>query len=223
MYCPKCGKENQDGSRFCMHCGADLSGYKAESSPKIEVSPKISVSAKAEGYPRCPNCGNVLTDRNKLFSCQSCGKKVCDTCVIYYHDLKLCKTCKIKKEEEEERRQWEAGKKAAPISSAGFTLFSLSVLELALLFGGSGLIFDPIGIATFGLVGFLIVLILSRYITRLYDIGSSRFYANKVFIAGCIPYVFSLLVILCCDEAVVVLLFFISLIVGIGLLILPSG
>lgn len=49
MYCPKCGKKNPNGSRFCMHCGADLSGYKVEVAPKIEVSPKISVSAKAEG------------------------------------------------------------------------------------------------------------------------------------------------------------------------------
>ena len=51
MYCSKCGKENLEGARFCMHCGADLSGYKMEISPKIEVSPKISVSAKAEGVP----------------------------------------------------------------------------------------------------------------------------------------------------------------------------
>ena len=43
MYCPKCGEENQEGAKFCMHCGADLSGY------KVEISPKISVSAKAEG------------------------------------------------------------------------------------------------------------------------------------------------------------------------------
>ena len=48
MYCPKCGKENSEGARFCMHCGADLSGYKVEVAPKIEVSPKILVSAKAE-------------------------------------------------------------------------------------------------------------------------------------------------------------------------------
>ena len=51
MYCPKCGKENPEGARFCMHCGADFSGYKVEISPKIDVSPKISVSAKVEGVP----------------------------------------------------------------------------------------------------------------------------------------------------------------------------
>lgn len=49
MYCPKCGKGNPKDARFCMHCGADLSGYTVEVAPKIEVSPKISVSAKAEG------------------------------------------------------------------------------------------------------------------------------------------------------------------------------
>jgi uncharacterized membrane protein YvbJ len=49
MYCPKCGKEISEGSRFCMHCGADLGGYKVEITPKIDVAPKISVSAKAEG------------------------------------------------------------------------------------------------------------------------------------------------------------------------------
>jgi hypothetical protein len=43
MYCPKCGEENPEGAKFCMHCGADLSGY------KVEISPKISVTAKAEG------------------------------------------------------------------------------------------------------------------------------------------------------------------------------
>ena len=51
MYCPKCGKEIPEGSRFCMHCGADLSGYKVEVSPNINVSPKVSAYAKAEGVP----------------------------------------------------------------------------------------------------------------------------------------------------------------------------
>jgi len=43
MYCPKCGKENQDDAKFCMHCGADLSGYKVAISPNITVSPYITV------------------------------------------------------------------------------------------------------------------------------------------------------------------------------------
>jgi tetratricopeptide (TPR) repeat protein len=44
MYCLKCGKENPEDVRFCMHCGADLSGYKIEISPRIEVSPRVIIS-----------------------------------------------------------------------------------------------------------------------------------------------------------------------------------
>ena len=44
MHCQNCGKENQEDARFCMQCGADLSGYKVEISPNIDVSPKISIS-----------------------------------------------------------------------------------------------------------------------------------------------------------------------------------
>jgi len=44
MYCPKCGKENPEGARFCMHCGTNLEKAKVEISPKIEVSPEIKVS-----------------------------------------------------------------------------------------------------------------------------------------------------------------------------------
>lgn len=51
MYCPKCGKANPEGARFCMHCGVDLNGHKVEFSPNINVSPKVSAYAKAEGVP----------------------------------------------------------------------------------------------------------------------------------------------------------------------------
>ena len=44
-----------------------------------------------------------MTDRNKLFSCQICGKKVCDTCGFHYNGLKLCERCKTKKEEEDRK------------------------------------------------------------------------------------------------------------------------
>ena len=94
MHCPKCGKENPEGSRFCMHCGADLSEYKVELSPKIDVSPKISVSAKAEGgvalkwkkkpegsvevlgHGKLPLYHNLVTLEDKGF-CPLCGNYGC--------------------------------------------------------------------------------------------------------------------------------------------------
>jgi cell division protein FtsZ len=41
MYCPKCGKEIPEGSRFCIRCGADLRVYEADVSQKSEVSLKV--------------------------------------------------------------------------------------------------------------------------------------------------------------------------------------
>ena len=38
------------------------------------------------------------SDKNKLFRCQICGTKVCDTCGFYYNGLKLYETCKAKEE-----------------------------------------------------------------------------------------------------------------------------
>jgi hypothetical protein len=94
MFCPKCGKENPEGAKFCMHCGADLSGYKVEISPKVEVSPKISVSAKAEGgvalkwkkkpdgyveveeYGRLPLYRDFVKLEDKPF-CPFCGNYAC--------------------------------------------------------------------------------------------------------------------------------------------------
>ena len=98
MYCPKCGKKNPEDARFCMHCGADLSEYKVEISPKIEVAPKISVSAKAEGgvalkwkkkpdgyvevegYGRLPRYRDFVKLEDKPF-CPLCGNYAClETC-----------------------------------------------------------------------------------------------------------------------------------------------
>ena len=81
MYCPKCGKENPEGARFCMHCGADLSEYKVEISPNIVVSPKIEtkfdilkekVVCKSVTLPQCFICG-----RKALTKCSECGEEVC--------------------------------------------------------------------------------------------------------------------------------------------------
>lgn len=35
MYCPKCGKENPENARFCMHCGEDLQRVKIENVEEI--------------------------------------------------------------------------------------------------------------------------------------------------------------------------------------------
>jgi adenine-specific DNA methylase len=93
MYCPKCGKENPEDAKFCMHCGVDLREYKVEISPKIDVSPNIEVKptispiiqvppshrnlsfGETEGSVRtCDICG----ERKAVVTCKMCGRKVCN-------------------------------------------------------------------------------------------------------------------------------------------------
>jgi ribosomal protein S27E len=87
-----------DNAKFCMECGAKLSDYMsggididdsvvqrsqmgAASVGNVNIQPVISPTmAQTFEFPRCPYCENVLSDKNKLFKCQICGTKVCDTC-----------------------------------------------------------------------------------------------------------------------------------------------
>jgi formylglycine-generating enzyme required for sulfatase activity len=124
-FCPNCGNRLSDNAKFCTECGAQLSDYTsggididdsvvqrsqvgAASVGNVNVSPVISPAmTQTFEFPRCPNCENVLSDKNKLFKCQICGTKVCDTCAVLYEGLKLCEGCKAKKEEEERKRRKE--------------------------------------------------------------------------------------------------------------------
>jgi formylglycine-generating enzyme required for sulfatase activity len=110
-----------DNAKFCAECGAQLSDYTsggiaiddsvvqrsqmgAASVGNVNISPVISPTM-TQTIPCCPNCENVLSDKNKLFKCQICGTKVCDTCGFSYHGLKLCETCKAQKKHEEEQEE----------------------------------------------------------------------------------------------------------------------
>ena len=55
MVCTKCGHENEDGSKFCLQCGAPLEAPAAPAAP--------------QNY--CPQCGSA-NDANVRF-CQNCG------------------------------------------------------------------------------------------------------------------------------------------------------
>jgi hypothetical protein len=76
-FCPKCGKENPEGSRFCMHCGADLGGYKVEISPKIDVSPSIKVTPTYREPTISSKCA-ICNEREAVVTCKQCGRKVCN-------------------------------------------------------------------------------------------------------------------------------------------------
>ncbi len=120
-----------DNAKFCTECGAQLSDYTsggvdiddsvvqrsqvgAASVGNVNISPVISPTmTQTFEFPRCPTCENVLSDKNKLFKCQICGNKVCDTCGFSYHGLKLCENCKAEKEEEKKQERREEQERLA--------------------------------------------------------------------------------------------------------------
>jgi hypothetical protein len=65
-----------------------------------------AAAARSEGGKLCPSCGTPISDKNRLFICNDCGKKTCDTCggfelthmksdvfYDYKFDWPLCITC----------------------------------------------------------------------------------------------------------------------------------
>jgi len=90
MYCPNCGKEIPEGSRFCMHCGADLSG-KVEISPNISVSPRINVTPSTETKTSSDEMCAICGKKRAVVKCKECGRKVCN----YHSEYVICTLCAI--------------------------------------------------------------------------------------------------------------------------------
>jgi membrane protease subunit (stomatin/prohibitin family) len=78
--CPKCGRQNPQGSRFCSNCGA----------PLIETSGVIRCSKcgflNIPGAKFCSNCGNPL---EPLIKCPNCNQDIPSS-------SKFCPNCGIK-------------------------------------------------------------------------------------------------------------------------------
>lgn len=73
MYCPNCGAQNEDSSKFCTSCGAQIVSQKK---PSANPSPTQSQESRKMQL-RCKACGGTLeVDRNSnVLSCPFCGSK----------------------------------------------------------------------------------------------------------------------------------------------------
>ena len=60
MVCPYCRTNNNDGSRFCINCGKELTLSDLGSNTKFGQYPKMNASTKLV-QAKCTNCGAALT------------------------------------------------------------------------------------------------------------------------------------------------------------------
>ena len=63
-YCSNCGKQLEEGARFCLQCGARVIGSNME---------RQRVTYDGETH-RCPNCGQVL--QSFMINCPACGNEL---------------------------------------------------------------------------------------------------------------------------------------------------
>ena len=58
MYCPNCGKQNEEDAKFCAHCGADMSSaadaQPAQAAPVVPVPPVEPVAPLEPATPAAP-------------------------------------------------------------------------------------------------------------------------------------------------------------------------
>ena len=78
MYCPNCGSQIDEKSKFCMNCGANLADYRSddhnEDNVPISMEPISHTEQKEE--LRCRFCGSTNIDYEDKFGvyCRNCDK-----------------------------------------------------------------------------------------------------------------------------------------------------
>jgi len=115
--CKRCGTPLPEIARYCYICGApvnDGSGNENDAEMRLQdiVANRSTITQTTVGTinitnhdPLCPNCGNLITDKNHLLRCSECGRSFCETCESWFKKAPrqkgepvLCEDCYREKE-----------------------------------------------------------------------------------------------------------------------------
>lgn len=75
VLCPKCGSQNQQGTKFCSNCGGKMA---VDMLPCSKCAQPVAADAKF-----CPNCGQQMGGKKKCAACNAeieAGAKFCPAC-----------------------------------------------------------------------------------------------------------------------------------------------
>ena len=78
-FCPECGEENPEGSKFCRKCGINLVHETPETEPKKETTAKKVTVEDSRGpiNPRPVNTSNTSNNSNEDSDCWCC------VCIVF--------------------------------------------------------------------------------------------------------------------------------------------
>lgn len=81
MFCNKCGKQNQDGARFCAYCGAELRSHEIPKTP-VQLQPNRDGVKQGKGMPQA-----VQRDAGTEMAVGMIGIKASDIVLILLYVL----------------------------------------------------------------------------------------------------------------------------------------
>lgn len=146
MFCPKCGTQNSEGSRFCTACSQDMTAAQNNQQPANELK-KIQLRCKACGGSMevqngqnvllCPYCGSkemlVESDKVSVARIQSGAAK--DLVFGVMDRVSESKRRKIEEQHRKEEQQREDAKKSAPFFIAVLIVLIVFTIVMAVYDG----------------------------------------------------------------------------------------
>ena len=139
--CPSCGADLEFPEHMemghCMHCGGKVIIAK----PKLDVYHHGNIG----GTPTCPNCGNILSDKNILSKCEVCGVQWCSICGKERNDeiIRADDNIKYAKRNNREIFNWQNKRRCTACEEKHLKTVEISCLSCAPSYYSVGL--DNIG------------------------------------------------------------------------------
>ena len=143
MFCPKCGAQNPDGSRFCTACGQDMTAPQENRQPSNEPK-KIQLRCKACGGSMevqngqnvllCPYCGSkeMIVESDKVSVARIHSGAAKDLVFGVIDRVEESKRQKIEEQRRKEEQQREDAKKSAPFFIAVLAVLIILAIVMSI-------------------------------------------------------------------------------------------
>lgn len=94
LFCPTCGKASPGNASFCLNCGGNKL-VDSEEFKRMEVEKKQrEEEERKQRAPKCPDCGQEITQQQTFCSCGYALKFICSACEeMNPRESSACRSC----------------------------------------------------------------------------------------------------------------------------------